>query len=210
MKKFIRMFALVLVLALSMSLLCGCNDNESIQGTWISVTADEEKSTREFLESLGFYAEEIALIDLNSMKSARFLQFNEDGTYEMGFDVEGCKEAMAEFFDGMMDDLYNGRASLTSLYGEEVATVSREEFDLAYAEMFGCATAEEYRSFFINDILDYESWEAENETGKYNSAMGKIYFTMDGASEAENAPYEIKSGKLIVTYADMVVEYTKQ
>ena len=210
MKKFTRMFALVLVLVLSMSLLCGCSDNESIQGTWSAVTPDGEESTREFLESLGFYAEEIALIDLNSLESAHLLQFNADGTYELGYDAQGCKEAMAEFFDGMMDDLYNGRASLTSLYGEEVASVSREEFDLAYAEMFGCATAEEYRNYFVNDIVDFNALEAENETGKYNAALGKIYFTVDGASEAETAPYEIKNGKLIVTYSDMVVEYTKK
>ena len=80
MKKFTRIFALALVLVLSVSLLCGCNDNESIQGTWISVTVDDKEDTRDFLESLEFFDEEIALMDLNTMKTVQKLEFREDGT----------------------------------------------------------------------------------------------------------------------------------
>ena len=210
MKKFTRIFALALVLVLSVSLLCGCNDNESIQGTWIAVTVDDKEATRDFLESLEFFDEEIALMDLNTMKTVQKLEFREDGTYEMGIDADGCREAMEEFFDGMMEALYNGRASLTEVYGEEIATLSKEEFNQFYAELFGCETIEEFKSVFASEVVDFDGIEEDNETGKYNAAMGTIYFTKDGASEAETAPYEIKGGKLKVDFADVDVEYTKE
>ena len=182
---------------------------EGIEGTWIALTVDDQEDTRAFLESMEFYEEEIALIDLDSMKTSLKLQLNADGTYEMGVDVQGTEEAMGEFFDGMMKSLYVGRMSLAQIYGEELATMTRSQFDQYYAELFGLATYDEFRLAFI-DSVDYESLAANPETGTYTVDGSEIHFTIDGTTESEYADFVLEDGKLTVTYSDTVVEYTRK
>lgn len=205
MKKFTRVLALALVLVLAMALLCGCDDNESIYGTWNEVAVDGKADTEEFLKDMGFYDEEIALIDLGSMKTVYMVRFNEDKTYERGVNVDATNAVMEEFVDGMMEALYNGRATLTELYGEEIVDLTREEFNLFFADQFGCETYEEMRQ-----LLACDSWEYENETGTYNAAMGSIFLTPEGETEAQSAGYEVNGDKLTVEYADGDTVYTKE
>ncbi len=200
-----RFFWILMTAVLLLGLLCGCSENENIYGTWIHISADPEADVRQTLESMDFYEEEIALIDLNSMYTAMLLEFHEDGTYVMGVDEEATAELTKTFAEGMIDALYAGRESLASLYGAEVAAMSLEDFRQLYAELFGCA---DYAAFL--DMFAYELWEFTPETGTYNAAMGNIYMTAEGQTEAEYVPYEIKSGKLIVSYSDGALEYTKE
>lgn len=205
MKKFTRILALTLVLVMSLALLCGCDDNESIYGTWNEVAVDDTTETKGFLKDLGFYDEEIALIDLGTMKTVYMVKFNEDKTYERGVNIEATDALMVEFVEGMMEALYNGRASLAGLYGEEINELTRDEFNLFYAEQFGCETYQE-----MVDLLAYDSWEYENESGTYNAAMGSIFLTPEGETEAQSAGYKVSGDKLTVEYADGDAVYTKE
>ncbi len=200
-----KKLGLLLVLVLVLGLLCGCSENSKIYGTWVNVSVDPEADVRSFLEAMDFYQEEIALVDMTSMKTATLFRFNEDNTYERGVDEEATAALTKEFVEGMMAALYAGRDTLVGLYGEEVKTLTREEFNQMYAEMFGCGDYAE-----MLDMFAYETWTFELEKGTFNAAMGNIYLTPEGTDEAQSATYTLKGDNLIIGYADGDVEYTKE
>lgn len=201
MKKHICLLMLALVTAL---LLCGCAEGPDIQGEWTAVYCESEGAARERLEDLGFFEEEIALMDLQSMEAVSMLRFGQDGFFELGIDAEGYKECFGKFLDAAVEDLYAGRGTLTEFYDEQILEMSIEEFRLFYADVFGKDTYEE----FLYELVDLEELAEENTVGTYALTKDRILFTVDGSQEPTK--YELKDGKLVVYFADAVIEYTRK
>lgn len=181
---------------------------EELSGIWHCME-DGQEDVQDLLELADFYEEEIALMGDLSMTFVKVVEFREDRSYRFSYDVEKTKEQVYKLYADAMEDLYEGRAALTGLYGEEIAGASREEFLQSYAELYSMSSYEELLTMFTDNAYHYDKLGEDFETGTYTIEGDDIMCTITGTTEAESLGYRIEGENLTLTYADLVEYYTR-
>lgn len=208
MKKYV---SLALVAVLLVSLLAGCGlAKDDVLGTWTTVKADTRDEAMGLLENIEAYEEEIALADVDSLEYVKILKFRTDGTYSFGYDVDGTKACVREFYESYFDALYEGRVTLEEAYGESFAEMSQAEFRQFFAMLYGYTDYIEMLDDFAEIAYDYDALEEPFETGTFRVDFDEIWFLMDGDLQEESAGAELEDGRLTLTYIDGVETYTKK
>ena len=208
MKKYV---SLALVAVLLVSLLAGCGlAKDDVLGTWTTVKADTRDEAMGLLENIEAYEEEIALADVDSLEYVKILKFRTDGTYSFGYDVDGTKACVREFYESYFDALYEGRVTLEEAYGESFAEMSQAEFRQFFAMIYGYTDYIEMVDDFAEIAYDYDALEEPFETGTFRVDFDEIWFLMDGDLQEESAGAELEDGRLTLTYIDGVETYTKK
>lgn len=203
----------VLVVALCAGLLCSCQSKEDkmaeLAGVWYCRADDTEEQARGLLESIEFYEEEIALVDLTGLDDVMLVEFDAEGNYHFAWYTDGIKECLREFYDGAFAALYDGRATLNDVYGLSFDDYTEEEFYLFYAELYVCADYAELLDVLVEYSYDYDSLGEPFETGTFTIDGYSLMCTITGESEAEALGYKIEGDTLTLTYADAVQVYTR-
>lgn len=203
---------IILALTLAMVLLCGCGGSVSVEelaGEWsMDIPCTQEDATY-LLDMMDLYAEERAFVDLDSMKNVLIARFGEDGSYIFVCDEEANKVCVRAFYEGVMNALYDNRAELTGLYGEDVAAMSREEFNQFYADAYGVASYEFLMNRLVDNAYDYESLSAPIEEGTFKIVGSSLMCTPSGEGEAGSIGFKLDGDTLTLTYSDGDEVYTR-
>lgn len=215
-----KAWSLILVIALTAGMLCGCGSlvdmfsgssrYEALAGTWSCVVDDSESEARALLDFIEAYEDEIAAADLTSLKFVKTVTFNADKTYRFGYDIEGTKACVRDFYDRFFNGLYDVRGTLNDDYGMDFDSMSKEEFLAFYAELYGYAYYEDLLDALSEEVYDYASLAANGiETGTFTINRNQILCTITGETEAESMDYSIKGNTLTLGYMDGTEVYTK-
>ena len=203
MKTIKRILALSLAALLVMGLFAGCESEADkiavLAGTWTMVGQDSEEEAKELLENIDLYEEEIAMADLTTLTYKQNVVFTAEKTYHFVYDVEGTIACVREFFVETFAALYEGRATLNEVYGQEFDQMTEAEFQQFYADLY---SAENFET-----LMDQmaEPWE----TGTYSIKGDDIMCTITGETQAEALGYSIENDELTLTYSDAVEVYTR-
>lgn len=181
---------------------------EELSGVWHCME-DGQEDVQDLLELADFYEEEIALMGDLSMNFVKLVEFREDRSYRFSYDVEKTKEQVYKLYADAMDDLYEGRAALTGLYGDGIATATKEEFQNFYAELYSMGSYEELLTMFTDNAYQYDKLGEDYETGTYTIEGDDIMCTITGTTQAEALGYKIEGVNLTLTYVDLVEYYTR-
>ena len=217
MKRATRILALVLTLVLAASLLCACESTEekyaALAGTWIMYEQDSEEQVMVLLEGIDLYEEEIALVDKTSLRYAWTFEFDTAGNIRQAQPVEENKALVREFYAGAFDAIFEGRANLAGVYEQDLSAVTREEFDLFYAELYGFETFEALLDQFAENAYKYDEWtDLRNGTFTFESNRLSISDSVKGENglpQSYSIIYEVEGDTLTLTYSDGVEVYTK-
>lgn len=181
---------------------------DELAGVWHCMEDGQEEVTP-LLELVDFYEEEIALVGELSMNFVKEVEFTQERTYRFSYDVDKTKAQVRAMYSAAMDALYENRASLTGLYGEEIAGASKEDFLQFYAELYGMESYDALLTSFTDNAYDYDKLGEDYETGTYTIEGDDIMCTITGESQAESLGYKIEGDNLTLTYADMVENHTR-
>lgn len=217
MKKISKLILLVLAAAMLVGMISGCETMESkmqakieaLAGKWTLVEQESEEQAQILLENIDAYEEEIALADLSSLSYVRLVEFDTEKNYRFAFDVEGTKACVRAFYAGYFEALYAGRASLNDAYGMEFDTMTEEEFQQFFAEVYGYDEFEPMLDYFAEVAYDYDSLGEDLETGTFTIVGDDIMCTITGETEAESLGYTLEGDVLTLTYADAVEVYSR-
>lgn len=203
---------LILVLTLTMAMLCGCGGSASVEdlaGEWNMTVASPEEDVTYLLDSMDLYTEERAFVDQDSLSYVLAANFSTDGSYSFTYDVEANKACVREFYEGVMAALYENRAELTSLYGEEVTDMSREAFDQFYAEAYGMASYEVLMNNLVEYAFDYDVLGEPLEVGTFTIVGSNLMCTVEGETEVGSIGFALDGDTLTLTYSDGEEVYTR-
>ena len=207
MKKVISMVLVVLMLA---TMLCACESKEekyaALAGTWQMVADDTEEQALVLLEGIDLYEEEIAVVDKTTLKYVWIYEFDTEGNFRQADDIEATKEYVREFYAGVFEDLYENRADLGALYGEDFASMDQTAFQLFYANLYGKDTYEALLDQFVENAYKWDEWtDYRNGTFTFDGDRLEVE---DGA-ESYWLAYKIEGNTLTITYSDGDEVYTK-
>lgn len=212
MKKSVRILAILLTILLTVSMLCGCQSTEekyaALSGTWIMYEQDSEEQVMVLLESIDLYEEEIALVDMNSLRYAWTFEFDTAGNIRQCQPVEENKALVREFYTGMFDDFFENRASLDGVYETELSAMSREEFEQFYAELYTFSSFEELMDQLVENAYYYDEWE-DLRRGTFTFKGNNIVVNDTVENDTYNIGYKIEGNTLTLSYIDGVEVYTK-
>lgn len=201
---------LILVLTLVMAMLWGCGGSasaEDLAGEWhMTIPCPQEDATY-LLDIMDLYAEERAFVDLGSMNYILAASFSADGSYSFVYDVEANKACVRAFYEGVMTALYENRAELTDLYGEEAVAMSREEFEQLYAEAYGMVSFEFLMNSLVEYAYDYEALAEPLEEGTFKIVGSNLMCTTDG--ETSSIGFALDGDTLTLSYSDGEEVYTR-
>lgn len=201
-----------LALLLVVVLLCGCGAGvkmEDLTGKWEMKSQSPEDEVIYMLDALDLYAEERALVDMGSLNNVLIAEFGTDGSYSFTYDVEANKECVREFYQGVMDALYEGRATLGSAYGIDMEPLTREEFNQFYVEVYGVASYEFLLDRFVENAYDYEALAEPVETGTFKIVGDTLMCTITGEDSAAGMGCELSGDTLKLIYTDGEEVYTR-
>ena len=211
MKKYL---SFVLAAVMLMGLLTGCSmfglSKEDVLGSWVTVRPDTQEEATALLENIDAYDEEIALADLDCLEYVKNVEFHDDGTYCFRYDVDGTMACVRAFYDTYFNALYEGRATLEEVYGEEFVAMTQAEFRQYFADIYGYTDYIEMLDDFALIAYDYEALEEPYETGTYRVKDDNILTTITGEYEEEAMGAKLEEGVLTLTYIDGVEVYTKK
>ena len=202
-----------LALALIAVLLCGCGGNdraEALIGTWKTVAQDTPEEAEYLMDYIELYDEEKELVDPSILNYAMVAEFTADGNYSFAYDVEGTKDCVAEFYRGVMDALYEGRAGLSELYGTDLESMTQEEFNEFYAvDIYGMDSFEALIAELAETAYDYAALEEPLESGTYKVVGFNLMCTVEGETEAEGIGFTFEGENLKLTYSDGEEVYSR-
>lgn len=201
---------LILILALAMALLCGCGGGisaEELAGEWNMTVISPEEDVTYLLDSMDLYTEERAFVDMGSMSYVLAANFTADGSYSFVYDVEANKACVRDFYEGVITALYDNRAELTSLYGDEVVDMTREAFDQFYADAYGMADLAALMDGLVEYAYDYEALAEPLEEGTFTIVGSNLMCTVDG--ETSSIGFALEGDTLTLTYVDGEEVYTR-
>lgn len=212
MKK-MKILLVVLSLVLCAGVLCSCQSNEErlaeLAGTWTMRGDDSAEQAQALLESLEFYEEEIALVDLNSLDDVMTVTFDTEGNYAFAWDAQGIQQCLDEFYRGAFDAIYEGRTTLNEVYDYDFSAVTKEEFFQLYADLYSVSDFDALIDVFVESSYDYESLEEPMETGTFTIKGGDLMCTITGETEAEALGYKIEGDTLTLIYVNGREVYTR-
>lgn len=204
---------LILVLTLVMAMLCGCGGSaaslEELAGEWNMIVPCPQEDATYLLDAMDLYAEERTFVDLGSMNYVLAANFGADGSYSFAYDVEANKACVREFYEGIMTALFENRAELTGLYGEEAAAMTREEFNQFYADAYGMASYEVLMNNLVEYAYDYEALAEPLEVGTLKIVGSNLMCTIEGESEVSSIGFALDGDTLTLTYSDGEEVYTR-
>lgn len=210
MKRFTVFGAISLIFVMVFTMFSGCESTAdkmaALSGTWIMIEQDSMEQADVLLKNIDLYEQELALADNSSLRYAWIYEFDTEGNFRQADDIEATKQLVREFYNGVFDDLYEGRASLASLYEQDLSNMTKEEMQQFYAELYGYETYEALLDRFVNAAYKYDEW-TDYRNGTY-TIKGNILDIQDG-SEAYTLKYEINGDTLTITYSDAVEVYTR-
>ena len=213
MKTIKRILALSLAALLVMGLFAGCESEADkiavLAGTWTMVGQDSEEEAKELLENIDLYEEEIAMADLTTLTYKQNVVFTAEKTYHFVYDVEGTIACVREFFVETFAALYEGRATLNEVYGQEFDQMTEAEFQQFYADLYSAENFETLMDQMAEGAYNYEKMAEPWETGTYSIKGDDIMCTITGETQAEALGYSIDNEELTLTYSDAVVVYTR-
>ncbi len=211
MKRFTRILVLLVIAALALSL-CACGSDKKMElltGTWSMATSNSEEQAMVLLEAIDLYEEEIAVVDKSAACIVKIVEFSSDKTYRFAYDVDATKVCVREFYIRVFEDLYENRASLASLYEEDITQLGEEDFYLFYAALYGVDSYDALMDKFTGNAYNYESLAENIETGTYKVVGDKILTTITGETEAESLGYKVEGNTLTLSYTNATEVYTK-
>ena len=213
MKTIKRILALSLAALLVMGLFAGCESEADkiavLAGTWTMVGQDSEEEAKELLENIDLYEEEIAMADLTTLTYKPNVVFTAEKTYHFVYDVEGTIACVREFFVETFAALYEGRATLNEVYGQEFDQMTEAEFQQFYADLYSAENFETLMDQMAEGAYNYEKMAEPWETGTYSIKGDDIMCTITGETQAEALGYSIENDELTLTYSDAVEVYTR-
>lgn len=215
-----RALSLTLVCLMMLTLLCACGDDsdalaakqeELCAGKWLAQEQDSEEQALVLVEGVDLYEEEIALVDLGTLKYSTIAEFQLDGTYRRYISVEHTRNDVRDFYQGVFDALYEGRASLGALYGTDLTDMSHEDFLAFYAILYGYEEFSTLLDDFVENAYEYK-WE-DLESGTYelksvNLLTVKRVSSDPSADTTGNVPFKLENGTLTLEYSDGDVVHT--
>lgn len=203
MKKYIAL-ALVLVMVLTLSA-CGLSKDELCH-RWTMMDNFDEDEARETLAAYGFYDEEIALADLNSIGAVRYLTFTKDGNYSYSYDEAASTAKMVTYYDNLLTTIYNNLDSLVEIYGEGVKDeYTEEEFKDLYAYIYDFETYDDLLNAMAEDTFDFSD---AGEKGTYKISGSKVTMYVNGTGDGEYVNCTIENNTLTVRYTNATEIYT--
>lgn len=170
---------------------------------------DNTDGVQDLLSLIDLSQEELALTGGVELKLVKLVEFNQNRDYRFSYDAEQSKQQVRAMYADALDAIYQGRATLTALYGDEITTVTQEEFQQLYAELYSLTSYDELLDAFADNAFDYDALSEDYETGTYTVEGKKIMCTITGESEAEYLEYKLDGDTLTLTYSDMVETYTR-
>lgn len=216
MKQMKKVLSLVLVCLVLAGLLAGCGENmaekmEALSGTWVLTCPDSEEQARVLLENIDLFEEEMALADLSGLNEVRLLKLEYSGDYSFSMDSDGMRDCVYRFYADTFDRMYEGRASLESLYGDvSFADMSKEEFQAYYAALYSYDDFGEMLNHFADIAYKYEELEEPWETGTFHLDRNKIKMLVTGETEEAYVTYVLQEGTLTLTYSNGEEVYTRK
>lgn len=191
-------------------MLCSCASRyEEVSGSWSSTLKDTPEQARALLEHIDAYEEEIAAADLDSLEYVKTVTFDMEKQYRFGYDVEATRQCVRNFYDGFFNDLYEARTTLNDAYGMDFDAMSKEDFLLFYAEIYGYSTYAELLDDLVENSYDFEELSKPTEVGTYSFEGNRIMCTILGDTQAESLIYAIDGDELTLTYSNAVEVYTR-
>lgn len=213
MKQLKTVVTLLLLTALTFCLLTGCETEEDkiqkLSGTWYMTVSDSSDEATALLQSMSFYEEEIAFVDLDSLSYVQYVTLRPDKTYSFGYDIAGTKAQIRSFFTGAFDALYENRAELSALYDTDFKSMDPEQFRAYYADLYVENDFNALLNLFVEEAYAYDEMEAPWETGTYSIRDSRILCTVTGNTQQEYLDYSIENGTLTLTYLDGTEVYTR-
>lgn len=201
---------------LMLTCLCACGSDSDkagdVLGQWETVVYYESDSVEQLLLTMELYEEEIALMDTAGVGFIDVITFREDGTYSMSCDITGTTALVEEYYRDSMLKLYNNRDTLEDIYYAGFPSMSQDGFFQFYAGMYGQESYDALIDLFVSCTVDQEALGESAENGTYQIIDNRIYFTMDGAedAEAEYVSFVMDSNTLILSFEDGKICYTRK
>ena len=182
---------------------------DALAGVWHCME-DGQEDVQDLLDLVDLYEEEKALVrsDL-TFQFVKIVEFTQAQTYRFSYDVELTKQQVRDMYETAIEDLFENRAALTEVYGEELAGYTREQFRQFYAELYSMASYDELLDTFADNAYDYDKLGEDFETGTYTIKGDDIMCTITGQSQAEALGYDLEGGNLTLTYTNLVEYYTR-
>lgn len=205
-----RMMCLLLMAALTLSMLAGCMSqdklNETVyhelQGTWRTEVPCSDQTTRELLENIDLSEEEIALLELGGPKLVKIATFDE-GTYRFDIDTDAVRDNVRGFYADVFNVLYESRTELNEVYSQTFDDMAQADFEAFYAELYGYEDLETMLDDFARNAFDYEAM-AVVETGVYTAERkDMIYCTPDQSTASEGTlRFSVAGDAMNLAFAD--------
>lgn len=203
---------IILALTLALVLLAGCGGGvtaEDLAGEWTMTVTSTEDDVTYLMDSMDLYEEERAFVDMSSMNDVLIATFGADGSYSFVYEVEANKACVRAFYEGVITALFDNRAELTALYGEEVADMTREEFDQFYAEIYGMTDMATLVDELVEYAYDYEALAEPIEVGTFKIVGSNLMCTIEGETEVGSIGFKLDGDTLTLTYSDGEEVYTR-
>ena len=178
-----------------------------VSGTWICPVEESEETRLMLMENLELYEEEIALVD-TKLFVAKKLTLNADKTYNFTEDVQGDKDYVRQFYTGMFQNLYEGRANLSQSYDVDISLLSEEEFLQFYAELYQAENYNALIDLLVENAYDYDSFTAI-EQGTYSVGSKRIVFDAEDDTQDGDVEYTLEGNKLTIKYSDGTEVYSR-
>lgn len=180
-----------------------------LSGTYVTSEALTTDTVNDILTRNDFYPEEIELIDLNSLSIPKYVEFRSDKTYTFYYDADGYRSSVKEFYRTAYARLYENRAQLSQVYGEDFTSMSEYEFQAYYAALYSCSYFEELLDTLTSNSWDYIALAQDREVGTFTIEDGQIAVTINGQFTAETIGYSLSGSSLTLTYTNGVENYTR-
>ena len=207
-----RILALILTVLLAVSMLCACESTAekyaALDGTWIMYQTDSQEQVMILLESIDLYEEEIALVDMTSLKYAWTVAFDADHNFRQVQPVEENKALVREFYEGMFNAFYEGRATIDEAYEDDLSAMTQEEFNQFYATLYSFETFEALLDQFVENAYKYDEWE-DLRNGTFTIKGDKLEIVDTIESETVYIGYQVEGDTLTLTYSDGTEVYTQ-
>ena len=182
---------------------------EKLTGTYVTNLQYEAENVEDLLADYDFYPEEIALADLDSLTMPKYVQFREDKTYKFSYDAEAFKRNVEALFRQSFDAMYDGRDQLSDLYGIDLVSMTKAEFQAFYAELYSQDSFDTLVRVLTEDAFDYSVFASDTETGTFTIKEDKIMCTITGHTTAESLGYKLDENSLTLTYSNDTEIYTR-
>lgn len=205
---------IALILVLSVLFCSGCSTTrkkaEEIAGTWSATQPDTRDWAKNLLEAMEAYDEELALAELDSLRYALQISFDEEMNYSFQYDAEGTAVCVKQFLRGYFDNLFEGRETLEEAYGMDFADMTQEEFDLFYANLYGYDDMDALIEEFSQDVFDDSAMTEVWKSGTYTIVKDRILLTAEGEENPEQITYSVTENELTLAFADETVVCTRK